>query len=177
MTEILVKTNDNKFNWTALSAIASVVALIITVTISSIQIQRSRNLFEIQFKSDSTNFQKQFSFDTAYLQKQLKRNDSINKINMDLTKQAINHDDINKSKIIPSIFYTDLINKHWNLKRIQKLLNEKNNQARIDYIFKTKFNILTYNSINNYDMVLAFNKNTDLAYQIIDMYNSISKLY
>ena len=180
-----------KINWNAVTAIAAIFALITTVIISSIQMERSRELFEKQFTFDTSYSRKQFVFDTTYLQdqiqlmkeemslnlKQIKRNDSINKLSMDLTKQAITHDDKNKSRIIPEILFMDLLEKHWNLKLLQELLNENYNKARIDYIFKTKLNTSIYSSINNYDLFLALNDNPDLAYQIVSIYNNISKIH
>jgi len=178
-------------NWNAVTAIATILALISTVLISSMQMKRSRVLFETQFRFDTTYSKNQFSFDTAYLREQIKimksdheltirqieRNDLINDLNMKLTKQAITYDDKNKAKIIPQILYIDLIDKHWNLKRIMKLLNEEENDARIDFLFKTKLNVLTYSSISNYDLFIAFDKNSELAYGILNIYNNISKLY
>lgn len=177
------KDKISKINWNALSAIAAVVALICTVIISSIQMKRSRELFEQQFAFDTSYARQQFKYDTTYLNEQLKlmkdeikRNDSINAENLKLTKEAINHDDKNKAKIIPKIIYIDLKNKYWNLLLLQALFKEDDNTARIDYIFKTRLNILSYNSINIYDLFLAFGDNSNLANKIVSIYNNLAKL-
>lgn len=175
-----------------MSAIAAVVALISTVIISSVQIQRSQEIFEEQFSFDTTYHRKQFDFEKAYIEEQLqlmreemalgleqaRKNDSITKINMDLTKEAISHEDKTKAKIIPNLLFLDLLEKHWYIRILQRLQNgDNNNKARIDYIFETKLNTSIFGSISNYDLFLALNDNPDLAYQIISIYHSIDKVH
>jgi hypothetical protein len=188
---MIKKGHNNKINWSAFSAIVAVLALITTVIISGIQMKKSRELFEKQFMFDTSYSKKQFVFDTTYIHEQLKlmkselllnreqffTNDSIARQNLELAKKAITHEDQNKSKIIPQIMFIDLMDKHWNLKRIEKLLNEKDSQVRIDYVFKTKLNTLTFNSISIYDLFLAFNSNPKIPYQIINIYGNINKIY
>lgn len=181
-----------KINWNAVSAIAAVVALISTVIISSVQMQRSQEIFEEQFSFDTTYYRKQFEFEKSYIEEQLqlmreemalgleqaKKNDSITKINMDLTKEAIGHEDNNKAKIIPNLLFLDLLEKHWYIRILQRLQSgNDNNEARIDYIFETKLNTSIFHSINIYDLFLALNKNPDLAHQIISIYHSIDKVH
>lgn len=175
---------NEKTNWNAVTAIVAIAALIITVIISSIQMERTQELFEKQFSFDSSYTLKQFKYDSTYLCEQLqlmkneiKTNDSINAENLKLTKEAINHDDKNKAEIIPKIIFEDMKEKYWNLKLYQALLKEDDNKARIDYIFKTRLNTLSYYSISIYDLFLAFSDNPDLANQIVSIYNNVSKLY
>lgn len=174
-----------KVNWNAITAITAIIALIATVYISNTQMSRSHELFERQFTLEKN----QFKFDSIYLSKQnilllkeldlianqIKRNDSMNNIQIGLTRQAIFYDQLTKAKVIPKLLFNDLLNKYWNLKRIDKLLNEENSEFRLHYIFQTKLDNHIFRSINFFDLYQAI-PNNEIYRQIINCYSNIEKI-